>query len=106
MGYLPAIIALLAAVAGWHYLFYSRAAQGLDGVESSAANQRRSRLRRINATALLLLAAGFYAGFQVDPHRHALIFLGLWTGVLVLLVMVIVLAVVDLWLTSRIRRKS
>jgi hypothetical protein len=93
-------------VAGWHYLFYSRAAQRLELIEATAINARRSRLRRVNGIALLLLAGCFYAGIQMDPHRHPLIFLSLWCGVLVLLLLAITLAVIDLRLTSRIRRKS
>jgi hypothetical protein len=104
--YLPAIIALITAAAGWHYLFYSRAAQRLDVIESTPINTRRSRLRRINGLTLLLLAGSFYVGIKIDPHYHPLIFLLLWCGVLVLLLMAIVLAVFDLRLTSRIKRKS
>lgn len=104
--YFPAIIALLAAAAGWHYLFNSKAAQRLDGVESTVINARRSRLRRINGIALLLLGGSFYAGIQIDPHLHPLIFLSLWCSVLVLLLMASALAIVDLRLTSRIKRKS
>jgi hypothetical protein len=102
----PAILALTVAIAGWFYLFYSRAAQKLDGIESPAINQRRSRLRRLNGAAMLLLAAGFYAGCQLDPHPHPVIFLLLWTVVLILLILCVLLAVVDLRLTARLRRKS
>ncbi len=103
---LPAIISLVAAAAGWHYLFYSQSAQRLDGVEPSVTNARRSRLRRINGIALLLLAAGFYSGIQIDAPRHPLVFIGIWCAVLVLLVLTVSLAVVDLRLTSRIKRKT
>src|SRR4051794_41753592 len=44
---LPAILALLTGVAGWFYLFFSRAAHRLAGVEDDRLNRRRVRLRPI-----------------------------------------------------------
>jgi len=102
----PSILALLVAVAGWFYLFNSKAARRLDGVETPSVNQRRDRLRRLNGLAMLPLALGFYAGFKIDPHPHPIIFLSLWTIVMVLVIFVVVLAIIDLRLTARLRRKS
>ena len=102
----PSILALIVAIAGWFYLFNSKAAQRLDGIEAPAANNRRDRLRRLNGLAMLPLALGFYAGFKIDPHLHPIIFLSLWTIVVILLVFVVLLAIVDLRLTARLRRKS
>jgi amino acid transporter len=102
----PAILAFVVGVAGWYYLFYSKAATRLDGIESPTINNRRSRLRRINGVAMLLLAVGFYAGFKFDPDLHPALFLGIWIVVMLLLLLVVTLAIVDLRLTARLRRKS
>jgi hypothetical protein len=102
----PSILALLVAIAGWFYLFNSKAAKRLDGIEGQAANNRRDRLRRLNGLAMLPLALGFYAGFKINPKVHPIIFLCLWTIVMILVVFVVVLAIIDLRLTSRLRRKS
>ncbi len=106
MPYSPSILALLVAIAGWFYLFNSKAAKRLDGVETPAVNHRRDRLRRLNGLAMLPLALGFYAGFKIDAHAHPMIFLSLWTIVMFLVIFVIILAMVDVRLTSRLRRKS
>ena len=47
MNFLPAIFALLVAAAGWYYLFYSKAAIGLRGIEDDRQNRLRVRLRRL-----------------------------------------------------------
>ena len=60
---LPAILALLTGVAGWFYLFFSKAAHGLAGIEEDRLNRRRVRLRRVGGAVMLLLAVGFYLGF-------------------------------------------
>jgi hypothetical protein len=102
----PSILALLVAVAGWFYLFNSKAAKRLDGVEAPAANNRRDRLRRLNGLAMLPLSLGFYAGSKINPRPHPIVFLCLWTIVLILLIFVVILAIIDLRLTARLRRKS
>ncbi len=102
----PAILSLIVAIAGWFYLFFSKAAVRLNGLEPAAINSRRSRYRRLNGFALLLLATGFYAGFQCDPHLRPGLFLCIWISVFVLLILVLLLAVADLRFTARIRRKN
>ena len=105
---IPAILVAAAAyLAGWYYLFYSPAARRLDGVERSADNRRRQRLRRANGVVLLLLATLFYVGFVgVDPDRHKLAYLLVWTAVLALLLAAVLLATVDLLMTARVRRQA
>ncbi len=99
------ILALMVGVAGWYYLFYSQAAGKLDAIEGSATNTRRSRLRRINGGAMVLLGGGFYSGFAIDPQVHRKIFAVIWLSVFVLLLIVVILAVIDLRLTAKLRRK-
>ncbi len=104
---IPAILVAAAAYsAGWYYLFHSPAARRLGGVEVAAANRQRQRLRRANGVVLVLLATGFYVGFTgINPDRHQLAYLLVWTAVLVLLLAAVLLAVVDLLMTARVRRR-
>ncbi len=100
-----AILALLVGIAGWYYLFYSTAASRLAGLEESAANGRRRRLRRVNGGVMLVLAGLFYLGFALDPHLQPKPFVSVWVAVVVLLAVVLALAVIDLRLTAGIRRR-
>ena len=103
---LPAILALLTGVAGWFYLFYSRAAHGLAALEDQRLNRKRVRLRRAGGAAMLLLAVGFYVGFYAaDPGVHPKLFVAAWIAVLVLLAAIVVLALIDVRLTFRLRRR-
>jgi hypothetical protein len=102
---LGGILALLVGVAGWYYLFYSKAAARLEGVEGSAINQRRQRLRRTNGAVMVLMAALLYAGSRVEPDQEPQAFVSVWLGVLVLFFVFVVLGVADIRLTARLRRK-
>lgn len=105
MGVLPGIFSLLVGACGWYYLFYSRAARKLEGVEDDATNRRRGRLRRIGGMTMLLLAVFIYAGFYtVDAKHSPAAFLLTWVVVFVLLFLIVLLALVDLRLTARLRR--
>ncbi len=105
MDYLPAIFSLLVAAAGWYYLFYSKAAHKLAGVEEERHNRLRVRLRRVGGAVILCLAGTFYAMFvMLNRARFAA------AGTLLLVVMflmgaVIVLGLADLRLTHRMRRE-
>jgi hypothetical protein len=102
-----AILALLIGVAGWYYLFYSKAAVRLAAIEGTGINQRRQRLRRINGLVMLLLAGSFYAGiFTVNPDRTPQAFVAVWLSVLLFLLVIVVLAVADLRLTTKLRGKQ
>lgn len=106
MHYLPGILAFFIGAAGWYYLFYSSAARQLSAIEHPAVNLKRSRLRRINGVVMLMLAALFYAGFYaIDDRQTPQTFVLVWLGVFILLFVVVVLAVIDLRLTARLRRK-
>ena len=107
MRYLAGIFALLTAAAGWYYLFYSRAAQRLSGIEDQALNDRRVRLRRVGGVAMVLLGAFFFAGSYAfdDPRQTPGAFLGVWTAVFGLLIVIVVLAMLDVRLTRRMRQQ-
>ena len=106
MQWLPAIFALLAGAAGWYYLFYSKAAHSLRSIEGERVNNQRMRLRRINGLMMLLLAVAFFAGFRtVDEKRSPAAFLLVWLAALLLLAIVVVLAMVDLRLTMKLRNR-
>lgn len=101
---MPAIFALLAGAAGWYYLFYSKAAHGLRSVEGERVNNQRLCCRRVNGLMMLLLAVAFFAGFRtVDEKKSPVAFLLIWLAALVLLAIIVVLAMVDLRLTLKIR---
>ena len=103
---IAAILDLLIGVSGWYYLFYSKAAIRLVGIENPVVNQRRQRLRRINGLVMLLLAGSFYAGvFTVKIEQTPQVFALVWLSVLILLLVIVVLAVADLRLTSKLRGK-
>jgi hypothetical protein len=103
MRLLGGILALIIGIAGWYYLFYSRAAERLGVVEPPAVNQRRRRLRKINGLAMLLLAVLLYAGFYTASPQE---FLLIWLGVCLLLAVVVVLGIADVWLTAKLRKRQ
>jgi len=106
---MAAILSLLIAVAGWHYLVHSTAANKLVIVEDEKVNQRRIRLRRVGGFFLLALAATLYIGFHqldkddFDQHDAVMAFTWLAVAVLMLCV-VVVLALLDIRLTARLRK--
>jgi hypothetical protein len=102
--YLPEILALLIAIAGWFYLFYSRAAHKLQGVEDPVTNNRRIRLRRINGFVILLLGITMYAGFRtVSTNPPTMAFLVVWLAVFVLMMIMVTLGMIDVRLTRKLR---
>ena len=107
MNHISALFSLLTAAAGWFYLFHSRGARTLSGIEQRRLNVLRSRMRRAGGFSMLLLAVGFYAGFNtVDADQTPAAFAGVWIGVMVLLAVVVALALIDLWLTACLRREN
>jgi len=105
MALLSGIFAFLIAAAGWYYLFYSKAAHHLAGFEEAALNIKRIRLRRTGGAVLILLAMVLYIGLAVvDWDRPTLWFLVTWSGVMVLLGFITLLALIDLRLTQKLRR--
>jgi hypothetical protein len=101
-----AIFSLLIGAAGWYYMFYSRAAANLNGIEDQSLNRRRHRLRQVGGFNMLLLAIGLFAGFNaVDPEVSKEAFVSIWMGIFLLLLIVVLLAMVDLRLTWRLRQR-
>jgi len=107
---LSAILSLLIAIAGWHYLFYSVAAIRLAGVEDERRNRLRNALRRVGGIVMLLLAGCFFAGFWTfdfsDLERDSDRFAMIWVAVALLITAIIVLALIDLHLTAKLRRAT
>ena len=95
------ILSILTAAAGWYYMFYSRAADRLEGIESERLNRRRIRLRRAGGGVLMLLGILFFAGSQ---EISAVAFLAIWSCVMLLLVVIVILALIDLRLTWQLQR--
>jgi hypothetical protein len=101
------LLALSVAATGWYYLFHSRAALGLAGVEGDAINLLRARLRRVGGFFLLVLGVLFFAGFfAVDQEHPTPAYLAVWLGVFLVVLIILVLAMVDLRLTLRLRRSD
>ena len=102
---LPAIFACLVGGAGWFYLFFSKSATRLVGVEGEKANRLRVRLRRLGGAAMLLLAVAFYwtitAGTREPPNPWGVLIGG--SAVILLLVAILILALADLRLTRKFR---
>ncbi|MGE5608650.1 MAG: hypothetical protein ACM359_05325 [Bacillota bacterium] len=103
---LQSVFALLVAAAGWHYMFYSRAASQLASAEGNAINRWRLRFRRVGGAILFLLAVCFFAGFHaVDPDYPTRAFVLIWISVILLLATIIALGIMDLILTLRLLRR-
>ena len=102
---LPGVLALLVGVAGWFYLFYSRAAANLSGIEDAKLNSRRAHLRRFGAVVMLTLAVLIAVGsYGFDPEHPTAQFFMLWLVVIALLFMMMILGLIDVRLTYRLRR--
>jgi peptidoglycan/LPS O-acetylase OafA/YrhL len=102
---LTPIFALLIAAVGWYYLFYSRAAERLEGIEENRANRLRGMLRRVNAIIMLLIAVGIaVATYRFDTDEMRQQFALTWVTVMMLLFVAVVLALVDVRLTYKLRR--
>jgi Kef-type K+ transport system membrane component KefB len=104
INYLPAIFALMVAAAGWFYIFYSRAAVRLQSIESAKTNRLRVRLRQIGGSAMILLAAAFYAGTVAIDHNKVEQASACFFVVVALMATVIILALIDLRLTNQLRK--
>jgi hypothetical protein len=99
------IFALACGVAGWFYLFYSKAAKKLAAIEPAPKNSLRISLRRICGAAMVLLGVGFYAGFNaIDEHRHPGIYLAVWMASMLLLLLIFGLVAADIHLTRKLRK--
>lgn len=94
----------MIGAAGWYYLFYSRAANRLAGIERAQVNRLRVRLRRINGLLMLLLGGLLLAAFEaVDAERTPGRFLAVWLGILGMLGAIVTLALWDVKLTWKLR---
>jgi hypothetical protein len=95
------IVAGLAAAMGWYYMFYSRAAHRLEAIEAQHINRWRIGLRRVGGGLMMLLGILFFAGSQnLAPIPYILV----WTGVMLMLLLIVGLALVDLRLTWELRK--
>ena len=99
------IFAFVVMASGWYYLFYSRAAERLGRFEGEPVNVTRIRLRRVGGLVIMGLGAALYVGFygvQWDPPTRA--FMTVWLLVFFLLAAAVMLAMVDVHLTRKLRR--
>jgi UDP-N-acetylmuramyl pentapeptide phosphotransferase/UDP-N-acetylglucosamine-1-phosphate transferase len=104
---IPAIFCLLTGAAGWFYLFYSRAAHRLGGIENERINQARIRLRRMGAGVMILLAIAFAVGYYGTNVREPTPrFAIAWGCVLVLLPVMVGIGLADLRLTRKLKQAA
>lgn len=97
------IFALLAAAAGWHYLVFSNAAGRLRGVEAGRNHRIRVLLRRFNGVMLMTMAVLFFLGSQPWMESRPMTFMGVWFGVMALLLLIVISAFIDIRLTIKLK---
>jgi H+/gluconate symporter-like permease len=104
-GWTSTILSLLIGIAGWYYLLYSRAAHRLSIIESQKPNTRRIVLRRVNGAAMIVLAVLLYVATNgIDVQERPGAFAAVFLAVLVLLLAIVVLAMIDVRMTLKLRR--
>lgn len=105
---LAGIFSLLVAVAGWYYLMHAPTSGVLGGIENEKINRRRLLLRRVGGGVMVTLAACFYALVHqlLEAEYPSAKLLYMIVAVALLLVVILVLALVDLRLTWRLRRQQ
>lgn len=102
---LPGCLALAVMICGWFYLFYSRAAHRLESLEHGPSHRLRMRLRRVCGLLMVLLGVGIYAGsYSVDQEKPALAYALIWSGVMMVLLIILILAMIDVRLTWKMWR--
>ncbi len=96
-----AAVAVLLGLRQWH----ERRLRESDLSEADASHFARQDLRRgMGVVVMLLLAAGLSAGARVEPRlagRANPLFIQLWLGVFLLILILLILAVLD-WLSTRL----
>ena len=109
MSAVPTVFALLCAAAGWYYVLHAGSAARLEGLERSADNRLRIRLRRWGGVGMVLIGVAFYVALriadrQIQDHRGSPVLVALCLFAIVLLLPVVLfLAWVDLRLTRKMR---
>jgi|SRR6266571_2269368 len=102
-----AMFSLFVAACGWYYMFYSRAASRLSGMEDANINAVRIWLRRINGLLMFALAICFFSGFfAVDLDHPTKMTAIVWLAVCGLILALLALGLVDLRLTWRLRNSQ
>ena len=98
----------MVAGSGWYYMFYSRAAHRLERLEDRRINRSRIRCRRASGGMLSLMGVLIFVGSQprFEPQSHPRTYMSIWTGVMLLLFLIVLLAMIDLRLTLKLRQGS
>jgi hypothetical protein len=100
------MLSLLCAVAGWFYLFYSKAAHRLENVESQRDNTRRVILRRICGAFMFALGGVLFAATNsLDADLNPRGFLLAWLAIFLLLGLIVLLTLIDLRMTARLHQR-
>jgi hypothetical protein len=102
---LLAIFSLFVAASGWHYLFQARGPYATVEDPTYRYNIRRLHFRKLGGLLMLVLGSLIFAGFfAVDQSEPTSAFIAIWLSVMTLVLIVILLALVDLRLTLKMRQ--
>ena len=111
---ITAIFCTLCMASGWFYLVRSRGVERLSMLESPRRNLTRRRVRRMGAWSMIIIgAAGFWMMFELGRtdvgssspvHKLRLAVAGVTVSVA--LVTMLLSALVDMYLTMRMRQSN
>lgn len=98
------LVSVTTAIAGVYYLLRPIAEDDAADFEEGRLQVRRVRYRRVGGAAMTGLGILLYVGTHMpDAAERPRVFLNVWLGVLALLGMIVILALVDLRITLRLR---
>lgn len=100
---IPGIFAVLLATIGGYYVFVSPAASRLAEFEDARTNRLRVRLRQAGGITMILISASIFAidfGYNSKSRWTMLIALA---AVFILLMTLMILALIDIRLTQKLR---
>jgi hypothetical protein len=108
--WLVTIFCVTVMAAGWYYMFYSRAAHRLQGIEPTGANRQRVRLRQTNGFMMVMLGAFLYVAlYGMSWERPGTAFGVVWLLIFGFLGAMIILGLADIrltWKLSQERRRG
>lgn len=101
---LPGILAVFVATVGGYYLLVSPAGSELAEFEAQHLNRLRRKMRRGGGLAMLLLSAALFTLFAAAEREAFATMRWALVGVMAVLFVLMVLALVDVRLTQKLRR--
>lgn len=100
-----AILCTFMVAAGWYYLVRSRGVEHLQEFESPRRNATRRKTRRMGAWSVILVGIGwFWLMWELQRNTSPIRFLLALLVVGLSVIMMVICAMVDVYLTTRMRR--